>query len=64
MLNFYFEDVIKDGKKQYENGLPSDGDVSLLASKRPVFTVARYVCKITVLPPKSCMSFAGKRLAL
>ena len=26
------EDVIKDGKKQYENGLPSDGDVSLLPS--------------------------------
>jgi cell surface protein SprA len=24
------EDVLKDGKKQYENGLPEDGDVSLL----------------------------------
>ena len=24
------EDVIKDGKKQYENGLPADGDISLL----------------------------------
>ena len=24
------EDVIKDGKKQYENGLPDDGDISLL----------------------------------
>lgn len=24
------EDVIKDGKKQYENGLPEDGDISLL----------------------------------
>ena len=24
------EDVIKDGKKQYENGLPVDGDISLL----------------------------------
>ena len=23
------EDVIKDGKKQYENGLPEDGDISL-----------------------------------
>ncbi|WP_178987357.1 T9SS outer membrane translocon Sov/SprA [Winogradskyella schleiferi] len=25
------EDVLKDGKKQYENGLPEDGDVSALA---------------------------------
>ncbi len=25
------EDVIKDGKKQYENGLPEDGNVSLLS---------------------------------
>ena len=24
------EDVIKDGKKQYENGLPDDGDISIL----------------------------------
>ncbi|QDO95636.1 cell surface protein SprA [Formosa sediminum] len=24
------EDIIKDGKKQYENGLPDDGDVSIL----------------------------------
>ena len=24
------EDVIKDGKKQYENGLPEDGDISIL----------------------------------
>ena len=24
------EDVIKDGRKQYENGLPEDGDISLL----------------------------------
>ncbi len=24
------EDIIKDGRKQYENGLPEDGDVSLL----------------------------------
>ena len=24
------EDVIKDGKKQYENGLPADGNISLL----------------------------------
>jgi len=24
------EDIIKDGKKQYENGLPEDGDISLL----------------------------------
>ncbi|RLJ65719.1 protein involved in gliding motility SprA [Lacinutrix venerupis] len=26
------EDVLKDGKKQYENGLPTDGNVSLLQS--------------------------------
>ena len=25
------EDVIKDGKKQYENGLPEDGDISFLS---------------------------------
>nr|WP_246296715.1 cell surface protein SprA [Winogradskyella vidalii] len=24
------EDIIKDGKKQYENGLPDDGDISML----------------------------------
>ena len=24
------EDVIRDGRKQYENGLPEDGDISLL----------------------------------
>ena len=24
------EDIIKDGRKQYENGLPEDGDISLL----------------------------------
>ncbi|RLD30312.1 MAG: cell surface protein SprA [Bacteroidetes bacterium] len=24
------EDILKDGKKQYENGLPEDGDISLL----------------------------------
>ena len=24
------EDVLKDGRKQYENGLPEDGDISLL----------------------------------
>ncbi|WP_159021885.1 cell surface protein SprA [Formosa sp. L2A11] len=24
------EDIIKDGKKQYENGLPDDGDISIL----------------------------------
>jgi len=26
------EDILKDGKKQYENGLPKDGDVSILAN--------------------------------
>ena len=24
------EDIIKDGRKQYENGLPEDGDISLI----------------------------------
>ncbi len=30
------EDVLKDGKKQFENGLPEDGDISFLINPNPV----------------------------
>ncbi|WP_370622835.1 T9SS outer membrane translocon Sov/SprA [Winogradskyella forsetii] len=29
------EDVLKDGKKQYENGLPEDGDISTIQQQAP-----------------------------
>ena len=35
------EDIIKDGRKQYENGLPEDGDISLL----PTTLLGKFVHK-------------------
>ena len=42
------EDIIKDGRKQYENGLPEDGDISLL----PVTTWG------TVVPQNQSLVYA------
>ena len=33
------EDVLKDGKKQYENGLPADGNVDLLANENTPWAI-------------------------
>ncbi|WP_407557588.1 cell surface protein SprA [Winogradskyella sp. 4-2091] len=37
------EDVLKDGKKQYENGLPDDGDISDLLLQNPITEENPYV---------------------
>ncbi|WP_340155171.1 cell surface protein SprA [uncultured Winogradskyella sp.] len=37
------EDVLKDGRKQYENGLPEDGDVSSLILQQPLTLENPYV---------------------
>lgn len=37
------EDVLKDGRKQYENGLPEDGDVSSLILQQPLTLESPYV---------------------
>jgi cell surface protein SprA len=37
------EDVLKDGKKQYENGLPEDGNIEFLKANNPLLPASPYV---------------------